>query len=88
MFWNVPNVLYFHFLFQPNGNGYTDGHGLVTIKMKPDKEGRFGFNVKVRTSTDNSSLYFLIASNEEGYAAIHKEVCTYIIINLQIQYIH
>ena len=35
-------------LFQPNGNCVSDGHGLVTIRMKPDDHGRFGFNVKVR----------------------------------------
>ncbi|XP_046328009.1 tyrosine-protein phosphatase non-receptor type 4-like isoform X13 [Haliotis rufescens] len=29
-----------------NGNGYADGHGLVTIRMTPDDLGRFGFNVK------------------------------------------
>lgn len=32
---------------QPNGNGYIDGQGLVTIRMIPDEQGRFGFNVKV-----------------------------------------
>nr|KAG5708397.1 hypothetical protein BaRGS_034428 [Batillaria attramentaria] len=30
----------------PNGNCVSDGHGLVTIRMKPDDHGRFGFNVK------------------------------------------
>nr|XP_022305446.1 tyrosine-protein phosphatase non-receptor type 4-like isoform X6 [Crassostrea virginica] len=30
----------------PNGNSHTDGHGLVTIRMRPDDQGRFGFNVK------------------------------------------
>ena len=29
---------------------YPDGQGLVTIRMKPDSQGRFGFNVKVRSS--------------------------------------
>ena len=32
--------------FQVNGNAY-DNHGLVTIRIKPDAQGRFGFNVKV-----------------------------------------
>lgn len=32
---------------QSNGNCVADGHGLVTIRMKPDDHGRFGFNVKV-----------------------------------------
>lgn len=32
---------------QTNGHG-PDTHGLVTIRMKPDAQGRFGFNVKVR----------------------------------------
>ncbi|XP_059157704.1 tyrosine-protein phosphatase non-receptor type 4-like isoform X2 [Physella acuta] len=32
--------------YLPNGNGFTDAHGLVTIRMKPDEKGRFGFNVK------------------------------------------
>ncbi|KAH3719339.1 hypothetical protein DPMN_062171 [Dreissena polymorpha] len=31
---------------QPNSNGYHDGPGLVTIRMIPDAQGRFGFNVK------------------------------------------
>ena len=35
------------FSLQPNGNAYGDGHGLVTIRMTPDSQGRFGFNVKV-----------------------------------------
>ncbi|KAL8615564.1 hypothetical protein ACOMHN_016141 [Nucella lapillus] len=29
-----------------NGNCVSDGHSLVTIRMKPDDHGRFGFNVK------------------------------------------
>ncbi|XP_056007257.1 tyrosine-protein phosphatase non-receptor type 4-like isoform X3 [Ostrea edulis] len=32
--------------YLPNGNSHSDGHGLVTIRMRPDDEGRFGFNVK------------------------------------------
>ncbi|XP_070210282.1 tyrosine-protein phosphatase non-receptor type 4-like isoform X4 [Littorina saxatilis] len=32
--------------FVPNGNCVSEGHGLVTIRMKPDDHGRFGFNVK------------------------------------------
>lgn len=32
--------------YLPNGNSHTDGHGLVTIRMRPDDQGRFGFNVK------------------------------------------
>ena len=32
--------------FQPNGNGFLDGQGLVTLRMIPDEQGRFGFNVK------------------------------------------
>ena len=46
-----PFAIYFTGIFfslQPNGNAYGDGHGLVTIRMKPDSQGRFGFNVKVR----------------------------------------
>ncbi|XP_046327998.1 tyrosine-protein phosphatase non-receptor type 4-like isoform X5 [Haliotis rufescens] len=35
-----------------NGNGYADGHGLVTIRMTPDDLGRFGFNVKVSGGAD------------------------------------
>ncbi|XP_052809165.1 uncharacterized protein LOC128237607 isoform X2 [Mya arenaria] len=31
---------------QPSSNGYLDGQGLVTIRMMPDDQGRFGFNVK------------------------------------------
>lgn len=30
----------------PNENGFLDSHSLVTIRMKPDEQGRFGFNVK------------------------------------------
>ena len=30
--------------FQTSGNG---GSGFVTIRIKPDSQGRFGFNVKV-----------------------------------------
>ncbi|XP_052809205.1 tyrosine-protein phosphatase non-receptor type 4-like isoform X5 [Mya arenaria] len=30
----------------PSSNGYLDGQGLVTIRMMPDDQGRFGFNVK------------------------------------------
>lgn len=30
----------------PNGNGFLDGQGLVTLRMIPDEQGRFGFNVK------------------------------------------
>lgn len=30
----------------PNGLAYQESHGLVTIRMKPDSQGRFGFNVK------------------------------------------
>ncbi|XP_013395604.1 tyrosine-protein phosphatase non-receptor type 4 isoform X4 [Lingula anatina] len=32
--------------FVPNGNGFVDGQGLVVIRMRPDDQGRFGFNVK------------------------------------------
>ena len=40
---------------QPNGmpNAY-ETHGLVTIRMKPDPQGRFGFNVKVSAVTSRS----------------------------------
>ena len=34
-------------VLQPNGSAFGDNHGLVTIRMKPDSQGRFGFNVKV-----------------------------------------
>jgi len=36
---------------------------LVTIRMKPDESGRFGFNVKVRQilSTSATSLTYLLA---------------------------
>lgn len=29
-----------------------DSSGLVVIRMRPDEEGRFGFNVKARTEFD------------------------------------
>ncbi|XP_061186058.1 tyrosine-protein phosphatase non-receptor type 4-like isoform X3 [Saccostrea echinata] len=32
--------------YLPNGNSHSEGHGLVTIRMRPDDQGRFGFNVK------------------------------------------
>lgn len=40
------NSLYDLPAYLPSDNGYADGHGLVTIRMKPDEQGRFGFNVK------------------------------------------
>ena len=43
-------------LLQPNGNAY-ETHGLVTIRMKPDAQGRFGFNVKVRRFTFGTTLH-------------------------------
>ncbi|GAB1603054.1 tyrosine-protein phosphatase non-receptor type 4-like isoform X2 [Argonauta hians] len=46
----VPESLYdlpaYNDGYMSNGNGYTDSQGLVTIKMKPDEQGKFGFNVK------------------------------------------
>ena len=39
-------IYYYLFLLQPNGNGFLDGQGLVTLRMIPDEQGRFGFNVK------------------------------------------
>ena len=58
------NVLY-ACVFQPNGNAYSsDSQGLVTIKMKPDPQGRFGFNVKVRESNE-TSLYIIQRSLNE-----------------------
>ncbi|XP_050418197.1 tyrosine-protein phosphatase non-receptor type 4 isoform X4 [Patella vulgata] len=38
--------MYNDYNVQPTTNGFTDGHCLVTIRMKPDEQGRFGFNVK------------------------------------------
>lgn len=38
-----------------NANGRLlaeDSSGLVVIRMRPDDEGRFGFNVKARTEID------------------------------------
>lgn len=42
------NKIYFHIIsvYQPNGGVPHDN--LVMIRMKPDENGRFGFNVKVR----------------------------------------
>ena len=40
-------VVYYFVSLQPNGNSYPEGPGLVTIRMTPDEQGRFGFNVKV-----------------------------------------
>ena len=44
---NSQSCLFVFLSLQPNGGPYADGHGLVTIRMKPDSQGRFGFNVKV-----------------------------------------
>ncbi|XP_064614139.1 tyrosine-protein phosphatase non-receptor type 4-like [Liolophura sinensis] len=47
---NGPDPIYelpaYNESYLPNGNGYSDSQGLVTIRMKPDFQGRFGFNVK------------------------------------------
>ena len=39
--------------------GTANAHNLVTIKIKPDENGRFGFNVKVKIF---SKCYFSVAS--------------------------
>jgi hypothetical protein len=62
--------------FQPNGNCVSDGHGLVTIRMKPDDHGRFGFNVKVPHNFLSSGLAIMLAcSFQEESLEFHKGFC-------------
>ncbi|KAK3108379.1 hypothetical protein FSP39_006663 [Pinctada imbricata] len=56
----------------PNGNGYSDGHGLVTIKMKPDEQGRFGFNVKGGADQGMPIIVSRVAPNTPADLAIPR----------------
>jgi len=44
----ILTLLYFFFLSNVQPNGVIPHDNLVLIKMKPDENGRFGFNVKVK----------------------------------------
>lgn len=49
-------VFFFSFSLFPVQNGAVPHDNLVLIKMKPDENGRFGFNVKVRLRQKRSVL--------------------------------
>ncbi|KAH9513348.1 Tyrosine-protein phosphatase non-receptor type 4 [Bulinus truncatus] len=55
-----------------NGNGFTDGHGLVTIRMKPDEKGRFGFNVKGGADQGMPIIVSRVAPNTPADLAIPR----------------
>ncbi|GFO25800.1 tyrosine-protein phosphatase non-receptor type 4 [Plakobranchus ocellatus] len=56
----------------PNGNGFSDGHGLVTIRMKPDEKGRFGFNVKGGADQGMPIIVSRVAPNTPADLAIPR----------------
>ncbi|KAJ8313697.1 hypothetical protein KUTeg_008258 [Tegillarca granosa] len=56
----------------PNGNGYPEGHGLVTIRMKPDDQGRFGFNVKGGADQGMPIIVSRVAPNTPADLAIPR----------------
>ncbi|XP_041367187.1 tyrosine-protein phosphatase non-receptor type 4-like isoform X2 [Gigantopelta aegis] len=55
-----------------NGNGYTDGQGLVTIRMMPDEHGRFGFNVKGGADQGMPIIVSRVAPNTPSDLAIPR----------------
>ncbi|XP_013061664.1 tyrosine-protein phosphatase non-receptor type 4-like isoform X1 [Biomphalaria glabrata] len=55
-----------------NGNGFADGHGLVTIRMKPDEKGRFGFNVKGGADQGMPIIVSRVAPNTPADLAIPR----------------
>ncbi|XP_053374760.1 tyrosine-protein phosphatase non-receptor type 4-like isoform X5 [Mercenaria mercenaria] len=56
----------------PNGNGYLDGQGLVTIRMIPDEQGRFGFNVKGGADQGMPIIVSRVAPNTPADNAIPR----------------
>jgi hypothetical protein len=67
------NKLFPCFILQHNSNGYPEGHGLVTIKMIPDEQGRFGFNVKVSTILKVNNLYLITTGFIVKYIYVRQE---------------
>ena len=62
---------------QPNGGTpYQDGHGLVSIRMKPDAQGRFGFNVKVGPPVCDSTRVS-VTGTLQGAVLTHQCVAVY-----------
>ncbi|XP_053374755.1 uncharacterized protein LOC123530832 isoform X1 [Mercenaria mercenaria] len=57
---------------KPNGNGYLDGQGLVTIRMIPDEQGRFGFNVKGGADQGMPIIVSRVAPNTPADNAIPR----------------
>ncbi|RUS91860.1 hypothetical protein EGW08_000431, partial [Elysia chlorotica] len=58
--------------YLPNGNAFSDGHGLVTIRMKPDEKGRFGFNVKGGADQGMPIIVSRVAPNTPADLAIPR----------------
>ncbi|BFY98244.1 hypothetical protein BsWGS_01284 [Bradybaena similaris] len=56
----------------PNGHGHPDGLGLVTIRMKPDEQGRFGFNVKGGADQRMPIIVSRVAPNTPADLAIPR----------------
>ncbi|XP_076468051.1 tyrosine-protein phosphatase non-receptor type 4-like isoform X7 [Babylonia areolata] len=63
---------YYNNDYLPNGNCVTDGHGLVTIRMKPDDHGRFGFNVKGGTDQGMPIIVSRVAPDTPADLAIPR----------------
>ncbi|KAK6166375.1 hypothetical protein SNE40_023087 [Patella caerulea] len=57
---------------QPTTNGFTDGHCLVTIRMKPDEQGRFGFNVKGGADQGMPIIVSRVATNTPADLSIPR----------------
>ncbi|VDI68836.1 tyrosine-protein phosphatase non-receptor type 4 [Mytilus galloprovincialis] len=55
-----------------NSNGYPEGHGLVTIRMIPDEQGRFGFNVKGGADQGMPIIVSRVAPNTPADLAIPR----------------
>ncbi|BFZ01359.1 hypothetical protein BsWGS_04397 [Bradybaena similaris] len=58
--------------FLPNGNSHPEGQGLVTIRMKPDEKGRFGFNVKGGADQGMPIIVSRVAPNTAADLAIPR----------------
>lgn len=65
--YGILHVMYCY--VQPNGHA-VDNHGLVTIRMKPDPQGRFGFNVKVRAKQQDMHLDILLLSPRTHFSLV------------------
>ncbi|CAG5120348.1 unnamed protein product, partial [Candidula unifasciata] len=58
--------------FLPNGKSHPEGQGLVTIRMKPDEKGRFGFNVKGGADQGMPIIVSRVAPNTSADLAIPR----------------